>query len=184
MGWVITGAVIVGLLGSLFSVAAETKSGVIVFIVLSWVPLAYLIWHLINRSVKREALHKELATELGVLIGMGFDHAEDGTGVLLDTKGKRMTVNIDGMFKTYGYDQIRDVEIVKESINRTRVLSQDMANARAARRNSGLFITVRDVEFPKWRIAMKDEVMQRRWLEMCNQELREGGMARASTANS
>ncbi len=177
MGWVITGAVIFGLVGSLFSLGAESKFGVFVFVVLSWAPLAYLIWHLINRSAKREALHKELAAELGVVPGSGFDHAEDGTGVLLDTKGKRMTVNVDGMFKIYSYDQIRDVEIVKETINRTRVLSQDMANARAARRNSGLFITVRDVEFPKWRIAMHDEAMQRRWLEMCNQELREGGIS-------
>lgn len=177
MGWVITGAVILGLVGSLFSLAAESKFGVFVFVVLSWAPLAYLIWHLINRSAKREALHKELAAELGVVPGAGFDHAEDGTGVFLDIKGKRMTVNVDGMFKTYSYDQIRDVEIVKETINRTRVLSQDMANARAARRNSGLFITVRDVEFPKWRIAMHDESMQRRWLEMCNQELREGGIS-------
>jgi hypothetical protein len=87
------------------------------------------------------------------------------------------------MSKTYSYDAIRNVEIVKETINRTRVLSQDMANARAARRNSGLFITARDVDYPKWRVAMDNETLQQRWLEMCNQELREGGMAKSPASN-
>lgn len=44
---------------------------------------------------------------------------------------------------------------------------------REAKANSGLFVTVKDIESPKWRIAMKDEVIQARWMEILRQEVNE-----------
>ena len=50
------------------------------------------------------------------------------------------------------------------------------ANARAAKQasaNTGLFVLVKDVENPRWRIAMKDEGTQARWMEILRQEVNE-----------
>jgi hypothetical protein len=172
--------VVFGLIGMFFTVASfgihAPVLGLIIFVV-AWAPLAFVVWRDIDRAAKRDGLHTKLAQDLGVSLGAGFDHAEESSGVIIDTKGKRLGVHVDGVSKIYGYDQVRDVQIVKETAARTRVAGHDIANAAAAKRNSGLFINVRDIENPKWRIAMDNEATQQRWLEICNQEMREGGIA-------
>jgi hypothetical protein len=38
---------------------------------------------------------------------------------------------------------------------------------------SGFFVEVRDIDHPRWRIAMKDEAQQARWMEILRQEIKE-----------
>jgi hypothetical protein len=44
---------------------------------------------------------------------------------------------------------------------------------RDAAANTGFFVTVRDVDNPKWRIEMRDEATQARWMEILRQEINE-----------
>jgi len=53
----------------------------------------------------------------------------------------------------------------------TAALGANVRAERAAAANTGLFVTVKDVENPKWRIEMRDDGIQARWMEILTQDL-------------
>lgn len=153
---------------------------------LAWGPVTVLVWYALARAAGRDKLHAAMLGALGVQAGQGFDHAEAGTGIALDPTSKTLALLGDGGYRFYTYDKVREWVNSEErasgvvGFGLAGTASAAGANVRAAREaaaNTGLFVSVKDVERPRWRIAMKDNAMRARWMELLQQEINEGGAA-------
>lgn len=177
MGFLWTGAILWGLFFCVGSLAFNGGESFLFFLV-GCAPTGLLVWFLIHRASKREAAHTAMLQEAGVAQGSGFDHAEADTGIAFNKQAKTLTLLIGGFHKTYPYADIREWEAIKETPaiisagNPAAVFDQVGVNRRAAA-NTGFFVSVRDVDHPKWRISMKDEAMRARWMEVLRQEINE-----------
>lgn len=180
MGLMWTGAIVGGLVVGLF-VMEMTRMGFIA-VLAGLAPTGLLIWSLIKRAGGREAAHKAMLQEAGVSQGSGFDHAEADTAIALNKQAKTLSLLMGGFCKTYPYAAIREWQSIKETAS--SVVGVGVAGGlaavgasermkRDAAANTGFFVTVRDVENPKWRIEMKDEGTQDRWMELLRQEVNE-----------
>ena len=86
-----------------------------------------------------------------------------------------------GVMKTYRFQEVRDWSINDVKAGRVfavgfAALSAMGENARAsaaAAADSGLFVTVRDIERPEWHIWMKRE-QQKKWFEILTQFVNRG----------
>lgn len=147
-----------------------------------WAPLAGLIWFYIHRASARGNAHARMLEAAGVPPGAGWDHAEDGAGIAINRATKSVGLLADGQFRVYPYGQIRSWEARSEraggvvGVGVAAGVAAAGANARLAREaeaNTGLFVQVRDVESPSWRIAMSREEARARWMEILRQEINE-----------
>lgn len=177
MGFLWTGAILWGLFFCLGSLAFNGGESFLVFLV-GCAPTGLLVWFLIHRAGKREAAHTEMLQEAGVAQGSGLDHAEADTGIAINKQAKTLTLLISGFFKTYPYTDIREWESIKETPGvvvggNLAAVGAEVAMNRRAAANTGFFVTVRDVDNPKWRIAMNDVATQARWMELMRQEVNE-----------
>lgn len=178
--------------GLVFHVAGSGERGLMWLFAMAfaWTPLALLIWFVVWRAGKRDKWHAQLMADHGVPPGAGLDHQERGDGVMLDPKGKRLVVYNGGDWRAYAYADVRQWEAVTETAgavapvgglpNQLAGMGMAIGNARRAAKGTGLFITVRDVKNPRWRITMSRERDRDRWMEILRQELNEGGVDRAA----
>lgn len=151
---------------------------------LAWGPAILLAWFAVARALRRERLHDEALSAIGVAKGTGFDHAEDGSGIAINPKSKSIVLVGDGGYRTYGYGEIRSWVNQDERPSgvagygvggSVQAAAHNVRAAREAAANTGLFVEVRDVERPRWRVAMKDRTTRARWMELLRQEINEGG---------
>lgn len=182
MGFLATILVIWGLFWSIGIgyVQAFDKLGVFL---LAWAPASLLLWFAMHRASQRDASHPQMLQEAGMTPGMGFDYAQEGTGIAINKQSKTLSLQINGFSKTYPYADVR--EWVSQEERAGQVVAVGLqglaalgANARAAKdaeANTGFFVTVRDIDNPQWRIAMKDKPTRARWMELLRQEINEGG---------
>lgn len=176
-------AVIAVLWGAFWSMGIKFASGFdgkLGTVLLAWGPAVLLAWFVIAKALRREKLHDAALASLGVAKGTGFDHAEDGTGIAINVKSRAVVLIGDGGYKTYGYDQLRswlDKEERPTGVvgGTVQGAAHNIRAAREAAANTGLFVTVKDVERPQWRVAMKDRMARARWMELLRQEISEGG---------
>ena len=187
MGFFATIFVLWGLFFSLFIPAAPGGLAALGLIAFAWVPTGLLVWFVLHRAGKREKLHREMLDAVGVPQGTGFDHAEEGTGIALNRSKREVGVLADGTWKIYPYEEIRSWTIQSQQAGRVvggvgvaNNVAAAGANARMAREaaaNTGLFLTVKDLQAPQWRVAMKEPMVRARWMELLQQEINEGGVA-------
>lgn len=165
---------------------ASSSMGKFGTILLAWAPVALLAWYAIARSLGRERLHAAMLSSLGIQEGLGLDHAEDGTGIAVNPKAKTVGLLADGVYQSYDYDKIREWASNEEraygvvGVGLQGSIGAAGANIRAAREaaeNTGLFVTVKDVGRPLWRVVMKDKAKRAQWVELLQQEINEGGVA-------
>ena len=178
MGFLWTGAILWGLFWSVLALFSRGGGEAFGFFLVAWTPSGLLVWFLINRASKRDAAHKAMLQEAGVAQGSGFDHAEADTGIAINKHAKTLTLLIGGFYKTYPLSDIREWQAMKETpgvvvggslaaVGAAAKMERDAAAA------TGFFVSVKDVDNPKWRIAMKDAAMQARWMELMRQEINE-----------
>jgi hypothetical protein len=153
---------------------------------LGWGPLAVIVWFYVHRAGSRGKARSQMLAELDIPADQGWDHAEDGTAIAINQATKSVGLLAGGRFKIYGYDQIRSWEAREEraggvvGVGVAAGVAAAGANVRMAREaeaNTGLFVEVKDVDAPRWRIAMKREGARSRWMEILRQEIKEGGAA-------
>lgn len=153
---------------------------------IAWGPGGLLAWFLVNRANGRNALREGVLREAGIAPGRGFDHTEGGSGIALNPTAKTLSLWADGCAKRYDYAEVREWVAQYEKageivgVGLQGAMAAGGANfraGRAAKANTGLFVTVRDVEHPKWRVAMRDKTTQARWMEILRQEINEGGVS-------
>ncbi len=186
MGFLATIFVIWALVFSMFVPAAGSEVGGMAALgvaLFAWAPTGLLVWFVFHRAGQREKLHRAMLKAAGVAPGTGFDHSEDGTGIALSRERRMVVLLADGGYEGYDYEQIRNWTIQEERPG-TVVPAFGVANgivaagasarmAREAKANTGLFLTVKDLERPQWRVAMREPMVRARWMELLRQEINE-----------
>lgn len=149
-------------------------------------PLAGLIWFLQARRARWRREHGQMLAAAGVAPG-GLEHGEDDSGIAVNAATQSLTLSHAGRWKTYSFADVRrwETNLVKAGVvvgsnlaGATAALGANLDAARAAKARTGLFVDVRDVDRPRWRIAMGSEAMQARWMEILDQEINESRPAR------
>lgn len=187
MGFFATIFVIWGLVFSMFVPFAGGGLAALGVFAFAWAPTGALVWFVLHRAGQREKLHRAMLDAAGVAQGTGFDHAEDGTGIALNRSKRELALLADGEWRTYGYEQIREWAIQAQKagtvvagfgvVNGISAAGASARMAREAKANTGLFLTVKDLARPQWRVAMKEPMVRARWMELLRQEINEGGVA-------
>ncbi|MES2149871.1 MAG: DUF4755 domain-containing protein [Pseudomonadota bacterium] len=186
MGFLVGFLAVWGVLVSLTIGFATGVTGKLCVLIVAWGPVGLLTWFLIARATGREKLHSAMLGALGVQPGAGFDHSEGGTGIALNPKSRTLALLADGGYQSYDYERVREWASNEQKAGQVvgfglaGAASATGANIRAAREaaaNTGLFVTVKDLGRPQWRVAMKDKAMRARWMELLQQEINEGGAA-------
>lgn len=164
----------------------STKLGIFL---MAWAPLGLMVWFFIQRASTRDKQRGALLAAVGVAPGSGWDHAEDGTAIALNPGKREVGVQVGQSFQIYSYEKVRRWEAREERpavvvarfgvANGVAAAGAQARLAREAAANTGLFIEVKDVEAPSWRIVMKDQSTRSRWMELLRQEINEGGAAAA-----
>ncbi|MEQ8378221.1 DUF4755 domain-containing protein [Parvibaculum sp.] len=103
------------------------------------------------------------------------------TGVAMPSDLKQILLVSPYSEKTYAVDQIRSHEIRDKEIveqrrrERGNIVSDFRANQleaedrQRAKESFGLFVTVKDVDHPEWRVAIDSAVERKKWNEILNQ---------------
>lgn len=135
-----------------------------------------------------QALKAAACEAAGISIDSKFAHVEKSTAIALNSQTRRIAVSAGGQSKVYGYDDVRDWEVRKVSraggavgygvTGTIAAGSQNIAASMEADRQTGLFLTTRDIEHPQWRVSMFGSDDRARWAEILRQELDEKGQAR------
>jgi len=150
----------------------------LVIFLVGFVPLGLQLWFVLHRASKRGATHEAMLAEAGVSPSSGFDYSERGTGIAINPKARTLTLLDGGFWKTYAFDEVREWETRHEQASQMiggglMGVAAAAGNDRRAAANTGLFVVVKDIENPKWRIEMRDVRTQARWMEILRQQLNE-----------
>jgi len=114
--------------------------------------------------------------------GSSFEHVEVGTAIVLNPATRRLALAQGANAKVYEYADIRAWDARKESSSGTVGIgvagtiaagSQNVAASKQADLNTGLFMTMRDIENPTWRISMFEASDRARWSEILRQQVNE-----------
>lgn len=112
--------------------------------------------------------------------GQGRIHVSGGSGIALNPATKRIALYAGGGGKAYAYDEVRGWETVKQQAGQMfasgvaggiAAAGHNIGQSMAAAKATGFFVTVRDIDFPKWRAEMPSESDQARWMEILRQEI-------------
>jgi len=149
------------------------------------IALAPLVLTLHARRVARrddQALLQAARSAAGVSAEAPYQHVEAGTAIVLNPSARRMALAQGAQAKVYEYADIRSWEARKESAGGAVGIglegtiaagSQNIAASKRADQNTGLFLTMRDIENPLWRISMFDAGDRARWSEILRQQVNE-----------
>ena len=174
--------------GTLLTFAAFAGQGFgLVQLLAGWTPLGMLLWFRSAQAAKHRTVHDDFLAKAGIAPGTGFDHSEEGTGIAINRQAKTLVLIARCAAKTYPYSDVREWAARAERpgaivANNLQAVAMAAGMEREAKLNTGLFVTVRDVDHPQWRIAMEAEKQRLRWMEILRQELNEGGSAAAAAA--
>lgn len=157
------------------------------------VALTPLVLTLRSRSAARrdkQARFAALREAVGVDGNAKYEHMEHGTLIILNPGARRLGVSVGGKSKVYSYDDLRSWDVRKVSrgggavgygvTGTVAAGSQNIAASMEADCQTGLFLTVRDIDHPEWRISMYGADDRARWAEILRQEIDEkAGMKQA-----
>lgn len=110
-----------------------------------------------------------------------YKHFYAKTGIAIDTEKREIHLKDRSTYKVYRFDQIRTWESNVQTGGGVygggmNGVMANLANANANNARTGLFIKVKDVDFPEWKIefplgSAKKELA--RWMEILQQTLNE-----------
>ena len=165
-------------------VAASTKLS----FVTAWIILECLFVGLFYAVNSSRFLSTNKRYEILKAAGVGkYQHLTSEDGIGLNESDKTITLINKKNFKTYRFDDVRKWETISAKSGKmvgvgsmTALIGAAEANSIAkhqARKSSGLFVTVKDLDEPVWHINITDEREQARWMEILTQFLIEGRSA-------
>lgn len=176
--WVLSGlwAFFLGIAGLLLFFAKSPGAGFLVLLIAA-API-FLVWRW-SKSHQASA-EKHLREMIGLTEGSGYLFAsgvESACGIALNPATRKIALIEAGVRKAYSFDDIREWQTIHETAGQViggglqGAVANIGANSTAAAR-SGLFITVRDIDRPKWRIVMPQKE-HARWMEIMRQVVNE-----------
>lgn len=125
---------------------------------------------------------------LGVMRALPFQHFADKTGIAVDPAQRTLHLMAGGVYKAYSFAEVRTWStnlhhggvVYGSGLN---VAVANLANARQNAEASGLFVEVRDIDHPLWKIRFSTKKIQEcemqlaRWSEILRQHLSEAAPA-------
>lgn len=111
-----------------------------------------------------------------------YQHVEMGTAIVLNPTSRRVALAQGSKSKIYDFADIRGWDARKERASGAVGIgvegtiaagSQNIAASKQADLETGLFVTVRDIHNPVWRISMFEAEDRARWSEILRQQLDE-----------
>ena len=181
--------VFIGGPGLLFCLFHRDGDGFAAFCVLlvGMAPLALLIRSGQARKARWARVHADMLAAAGVG-PVDFQHGEDDSGIALNRSARTVTLLDAGHWKTYPFDEVRGWKAYLVRPGQVGAIGGNLGSAvaamgaeanmkRDAKAGTGLFVEVRDIDRARWRVAMKDERTQARWMEILRQEINEGHAA-------
>ena len=145
-------------------------------LVLGALPLLALLGFTTWRWSKKLGKQHEVLEKSGLAHGTGYDHSEKYTAIAINPELRTLTLGDGESVKTYAYEDVRSWEARSEKGalvygGGMAGAAATLANAKRAQDNTGFFVTVRDIDNPIWRIAMKNDKDQARWMELLRQQI-------------
>ncbi len=110
-----------------------------------------------------------------------FKHFHAKTGIAVDTEKREIHLKNGANYKVYRFDEIRSWEANTQSGGMiygggVNALAANLANQRSNKENTGLFIKVKDIDYPQWKIDFPQAKARQeltRWMEILQQTLNE-----------
>ena len=147
--------------------------------------LAWAAWLLV-KALRGSGAAKADNSLKDQLSGFHYRHFHAKTGIALDSAKQEIHLVSDGAYKVYPFSKIRSWEtniatggMIRTSPNLTASMvaaAENVRQQRENRANTGLFLQVKDVDYPKWHIEFPPKDLQRqleRWMEILRQEVNE-----------
>lgn len=142
-------------------------------------------------AVQASSSSSNTSTTEGFGAGFTYSFESNNTGIALSTDRQVVKLKEKKNIKEYAFTDIREWECNLASggeiVFTGGSFSGGMAvlgeNRRNKNRNvaaSGLFVTVRDIDNPVWRVEMLDKKSQQRWMEIMRQCVNESPVAASS----
>lgn len=107
-----------------------------------------------------------------------FIHAEDKTGIAVDDAKSELILANATLTKRYSLSDVRSWEIktVTPGVmtgggNAAGNLGHNLREHANAIAGTGLFMQMKDIDHPEWRIAMLKDEDRKRWFEILNQKI-------------
>jgi hypothetical protein len=178
-------AIIIAIFGVPMAIAtAGSGSGIFAALAGCCAALAPLALTLRSRAASARDDQRLLAAAreaVGAAPGMQFEHVEVGTAIVLDPESRRLAVAQGARSKVYRYEDVRSWRAHKESaagsmgggVGTIAAGSASIAASKQADLNTGLFLTMRDIDNPEWRVSMFEASDRARWSEILRQEIDE-----------
>lgn len=142
------------------------------FLIASLVYLLKFIWLLRSPA-------PEEAQGLERMEALQYKHFYDGTGIAVDPKAQQLHLYLKPTYKVYPFSEVRRWEV--SSVRGGVIVGGGAAGAAAtisssmkANKDSGLFIDVKDIEMPRWRVAFdrrKEDKEHPKWMEILRQSI-------------
>nr|WP_315392234.1 DUF4755 domain-containing protein [uncultured Duganella sp.] len=179
-------SIIIAVIGSIAAIAVKGTAQTLIAAAIAFAPLALTLRSRKAARADSAKLFAAACEAVGMPLDAKFTHMEAGTVIVLNPQLRRMALAVGGDAKVYGYGDVREWSAQKESrggsvgigvAGTVAAGSASIAASRQADLNTGLFLTVRDVDHPLWRISMFEASDRARWAEILRQELSEGGVA-------
>lgn len=113
-------------------------------------------------------------------LGAQYAYVADNTGIAVDPGKETVRLKNGSNIQTYPFSAIRgwrtNLSTGGAIVGATGAASPaagsaNLRNERENRKNSGLFVSVRDIDHPEWRIDMPNENNQKRWMEILRQSI-------------
>jgi hypothetical protein len=103
------------------------------------------------------------------------------TGIGLDPEKKELHLYAKPTFKTYKFDEVRRWETNIQTGGQVfgtglALAAANVSTIKSNLKNSGLFIEVRDIDNPRWKISFDPRKMEKelpRWMEILRQHINE-----------
>ena len=153
-------------------------------VLIGLVPVCLMFWLRMKRRERWAAIHAEMLAAAGGAAAVAFEHGEDDSGIAVNPGARTVTLLLAGSWKTYPFADVRKWRTTLVRPGQAGFVGGNLGSAvaamgaeanmrREAAADTGLFVEVRDVDRPKWRVAMRNEAVQARWMEILNQEINE-----------
>jgi hypothetical protein len=131
------------------------------------------LWELMTPGQEAQAI---AATE-----GLSLRHFWGGSGIAVDPAKRQLHLYAKPHYKVYDFADVRRWERNEMSGGMAvgtglAVVSHNFATAAQNDKDSGLFIEVRDIEHPRWRVAFPRRHLGKelpRWMEVLRQSINE-----------
>lgn len=159
------------------------------------IPGVLIVAALINLTNRQTAERKQVADDFAR--GFKYSHMAAGTGIAIDTARQLLRLRSTPksekpVVKDYSFSDVREFErivltggtvVAGQGIahNAQGALNAVGANVQVAKHNarikkenesnSGIFITVKDIDNPRWRVAFPDKSELDRWMEILRQAI-------------